>query len=80
LGISIISFKQTNNSLKTVTVYNIKGQLIQALINNQKLSLSEHSFVWDGKTNSGQPVAAGIYFFKMKSGTFSAKRKMILMK
>lgn len=75
-----VKFNQTDNSPTTVAVYNIKGQFIRTLINDQKLSLGEHSFVWDGKTNSGQPVSAGIYFFKMKSGTFSATRKMILMK
>lgn len=79
-GSANVKFNQVENSPTSISIYNVRGQLIRTLINNQKLSPGEHSFTWDGKTNSGQPTAAGIYFFKMTSGKFSSTRKMILMK
>lgn len=75
-----IKFKQIENSPTTISVYNIRGQLIRTLVNNQKLSPGEHTVAWDGKTDSGQPVAAGVYFYKMSYGYFSSKGKMIMIK
>lgn len=79
-GSTNIKFNQIDNSPTTVTIYNIRGQLVRTLVNNQKLSPGEHMVVWDGKTNSGQPAVAGIYFYKITSGRFSSTRKMIVMK
>ena len=79
-GSTTIKFSQIDNSPTTVSIYNIKGQLICTLINNQKLSPGEHSFVWDGKNDEGHPVVAGIYFYKMTSGDFSSIKKMIMLK
>ncbi|MFA7117938.1 MAG: T9SS type A sorting domain-containing protein [Sphaerochaetaceae bacterium] len=79
-GSTTVKFNQVDNSPTTVSIYNTRGQLIRILVNNQKLSPGEHSFTWDGKTNSGQPTAAGIYFYKMISGRFSSTKKMIMMK
>lgn len=75
-----IKFSQIDNSPTTVSIYNAKGQLISTLVNNQKLSPGEHTVAWNGKTNFGQPVAAGIYFYKMSSGRYSSTKKMIMMK
>jgi len=79
-GSTNIKIEQTDNSPTTITVYNLRGQLIRTVVNSQKLSPGEHLFTWDGKNDNGQLAAAGIYFFKMKSGSYSATRKMILMK
>jgi photosystem II stability/assembly factor-like uncharacterized protein len=79
-GSTNVKFTQINNSPTTVAIYNTRGQLVRTLVNDQKLSPGEHIIAWDGKTNSGQLTAAGIYFYKMISGRFSATRKMIMMK
>ncbi len=79
-GSTNITIKQIDNSPTTVAVYNLRGQLISTVVNNQELSPGEHSFSWDGKNDNGQSVAAGIYFFKMISGKYSATRKMLLLR
>lgn len=79
-GSTNITIKQIDNSLTTVAIYNLRGQLIRTVVNNQKLSPGEHSFTWDGKNDDGQLAAAGIYFFKMVSGKYSATRKMLLLR
>jgi len=79
-GSTNVKFNQIDNSPTTVAIYNTRGQLVRTLVNSQKMSPGEHTVAWDGKTDSGQLTAAGIYFFKIKSGHYSATRKMILMK
>lgn len=79
-GSTNIKIRQIDNSSTTVAIYNLRGQLISTVVNNQELSPGEHSFSWDGKNNNGLSVAAGIYFFKMISGKYSATRKMLLLR
>jgi hypothetical protein len=62
----------------TVAIYNIAGQLIRAYSGNANAGVK--SIVWDGKDASGNQVASGIYFYKAQAGSFSATKKMLLMK
>lgn len=79
-GSTNVKVKQLDNSPTTVAIYNLRGQLISTVVNNQELSPGEHSFSWDGKNDNGQSVAAGIYFLKMITGKYSATRKMLLLR
>ncbi len=74
-----VRFESKSRDNVTIEVYNIKGQKVKTLV-NQSLSSGEHQTVWNGKTENNQPVASGMYFFRMKSGNFTATRKIILMK
>jgi hypothetical protein len=79
-GSTSVKFNQIDNSPTTIAIYNTRGQLVRTLVNSQKLSPGEHTVAWDGKTDSSQLTAAGVYFYKMTSGRFSSTRKMIMMK
>jgi hypothetical protein len=80
-GNTNIKFTQIENSPTTVSIYNIKGQLIKTLIDRQNISPGEHFITWDGKNGVNKPVAPGVYFYKMNSGRFSSTTgKIILMK
>ncbi len=62
-----------------IEIYNINGQKINTLINNQ-LAAGNYNIKWNGQNNNGKFVTDGIYFLKMKSGKFASTKKMILMK
>lgn len=67
----------------SITIYNLCGQLIYSLNQNQ-LPAGNHELVWDGVNNQGQPVASGIYFLQIRvksiheSGVY--QKKMVLLK
>jgi flagellar hook assembly protein FlgD len=46
----------------------------------QPLQSGSHSIIWDGTDSLAQPVSSGIYFYRMRVGSYTASRKMILMK
>jgi len=74
-----LTLKQgADHSLTTVAVYNMRGQLVRRLLDSQSI-LGEYSITWDGKNEHGEKLEAGIYFFKIKSGSYSATRKTILI-
>ena len=35
---------------------------------------------WDGKTESGESVASGTYFYQIEAGGYSQARKMMILK
>ena len=74
-----ISYNIKNPGLVTLNIFNIKGQKVKTLVDDRKTA-GNHSVVWNGKDDNNKNVASGIYFYKMRSGTYSSTKKMILMK
>ena len=35
---------------------------------------------WDGKSDAGEPVSAGVYFCHLKAGDYSAVRRMVVVR
>ncbi|MCK5050938.1 MAG: T9SS type A sorting domain-containing protein [Candidatus Cloacimonetes bacterium] len=74
-----ISFSTLEESKVGLSIYNMKGQHVKTLLNEQ-LSVGQHSVIWDGSDSNGKRVGSGIYFYKMKTGNFQQTKKMILLK
>ncbi|MGH1363750.1 MAG: FlgD immunoglobulin-like domain containing protein [Calditrichia bacterium] len=71
-----VAAEQTFVSLK---VYDISGREVRTLINEQ-VSAGQFAIEWDGKNNSGQEVAGGIYLYRLTAGNFVQTRKMTFLK
>jgi hypothetical protein len=63
----------------SIEVFNIKGQKVKTLV-NEHMTAGDHNVVWDGKNTNNKSVSSGIYFYKMKTGSYISTKKMILMK
>lgn len=74
-----IVFNLQENSEVQIDIFNIKGQKIRSLLNDQIIA-GEHSIVWDGKDYSGKEVGTGLYFYKLKVNNVEIVKKCILMK
>jgi hypothetical protein len=60
-----IEFSLQNNSSIELSIFNIKGQKIKTLIQNDFVKGS-HSILWNGVDEANNPVCSGIYFYKLK--------------
>jgi len=60
-------------------IYNLQGELIRTLINEEK-SPGIYQLYWDGLDEAGNNVATGIYLYRIRAGEFDATKKMILIK
>lgn len=75
-----ISFDLASAGEVSLDIFNIKGQLVKRLAQDQKLPAGSHSFVWDGKDDSGKNLSSGIYLYRLQNGKYSHSKKMIMMK
>ena len=58
----------------------MRGQRVR-MLHEGPLGAGWRTVVWDGKDNSGQPSASGVYFLRAESpGAPTATRKMMLVK
>jgi hypothetical protein len=62
-----------------LTVYNMMGQKVNTLVDEQKTS-GVYSVNWDGTNSSGQKLPSGMYFYKLEMGSQELSKKMFLMK
>jgi len=74
-----INFNLKKDSKVSLKVFNVRGQLIKTLIDEQ-LVTSIYDVVWNGKNDSGTPVSSGVYLYKLQADTESAVKKCILLK
>lgn len=74
-----ISFRLASPGQATMTIFNLKGQVIRTLV-NQRLAAGEFSLVWDGTDESGQTVASGIYLYRLQVRNRSVSKKMTLLR
>lgn len=74
-----IRFSIASKEHVSVEVYNILGQRVRTLVNE---SLEANTYVrdWDGRSDAGERVSNGIYFYKMVAGDFSDTKKTVLLK
>lgn len=74
-----ISFALPSAGDVELSVFNILGQKIRMLV-NQSLPAGSHEVTWQGTADNGQPVASGVYFYRLTSGDVKLSRKMMLLK
>ncbi|MDP8203468.1 MAG: FlgD immunoglobulin-like domain containing protein [Candidatus Tenebribacter mawsonii] len=75
-----ISFSVTQNSdFVNLEVYNIKGQKVKTLL-NEEMQNGKHTTVWYGLDSNNKPVSSGIYLYKIKVGNQESVKRMLLLK
>ena len=74
-----IQFTLPQPSNVKIDVYNITGQLITSLTNNE-FNIGTHTVKWNGKDDSGNSVSSGIYLYRMAANNFIEAKRMLLLK
>ncbi len=74
-----IAYSLKTSGLVSLDIYNVKGQKVKTLINDNQ-EAGSHTAVWNGRDDKGNNVSSGVYFYKLKSGNYTSTRKMILLK
>lgn len=60
-------------------VFNQLGQTVRTLVDS-RMKAGTYRIKWDGKTEAGNSISSGVYFYSLEAGDFSQIRKMTLVK
>lgn len=74
-----ISYQLPASGDVRLEIYNLRGQLVNTLI-NAKQDSGYHSITWNGTDSNNHGVASGVYFYRLCSAGKNVTRKMLLMK
>jgi hypothetical protein len=71
-------------SVVTLEVFNVLGQRVRTLVSDIQAA-GYRTMEWDGRSNSGQQLASGVYFLQIAARgengkSFTSVRKLMLMK
>ncbi len=74
-----LSFSLPTQMPVRLDIYNVKGQLVNTLINSP-LPAGDHTVVWNGLDSGNRSVSSGVYYYRIKTTQGEQTRKMLLLK
>ena len=60
-------------------IYDVSGRCVCTLVNGE-MDPGRYSMIWDGLNSSGKAVADGVYFVRVSAGSFTAARKLVVLR
>ncbi|MBI4535063.1 MAG: T9SS type A sorting domain-containing protein [Ignavibacteriae bacterium] len=75
-----IKFKVQSSKLVTLRVYNVLGQEVATLV-NEELQPGSYEVAWDARlVNGAWGLASGVYLYRLTVGSFSETKKFLLLR
>lgn len=74
-----IRFAMKDKGLAALRVYNLSGQLVRELVNEQRAA-GEYTASWDGRDDRGVVTASGVYFIRLETGNQVKLSKVTLVR
>ena len=79
-----IPFQLSQDTEVIVTIYDVLGELVRQLelgmVRAGRYVTAGQAAYWDGKTEVGEAVSSGTYFYQLKAGDYTETRKMVILK
>ena len=68
----------------TAKIYDVAGKQIRIIQLGHILAgnyvESSKAIYWDGRSNNGEFVSSGTYFYQIQAGDYTETRKMVILK
>jgi hypothetical protein len=75
-----ITYQLPNITKVSLSIYNVLGQLVDILVNDEIQSAGLHSTHWDGKNEKGTNMSSGLYLFTLKTKDYVKVSTMLMIK
>ena len=76
---TIIPYQLPTATWVRLEVFNVLGQRVATLVNEEHSRAGFHAAVWDATNAAGQAVAAGVYMYRLIAGGEQHTRRMVLV-
>ena len=79
-----IPYQLAQDSTVIARIYDVTGKQIRMIelghIPAGSYVESSKAIYWDGKTDTGEQVSSGTYFYQIEAGDYTETRKMVILK
>jgi len=79
-----IPYQLADSAEVYLTIYDVHGRIVRHLNLGRKsagmYADREKAAYWNGRNDLGERVSSGLYFYRLKAGSFSAVRRMVIAK
>jgi hypothetical protein len=75
-----IDFSVAAGGRVTVRIYDAAGRLVRTLFDREVPAGSSGRVAWDGLDDRGAACASGVYLCRVRTESFEASRKLVLLK
>ena len=79
-----IPYQLAESADVTLTIHDINGKLVRRLVLGHQAAgiyrSQNRAVYWDGQNQLGESVASGLYFYTLTADTFTATRRMLILK
>ena len=77
---AVLSFRTEEAGIASVDLFDVKGRLVRRLLDHEPLPVGDHDLRIDGRNDSGEKLASGIYFFRVRAGNDQATGQLAILK
>jgi len=79
-GTAVISFGIVKKENVEVTIFDVGGRRVKKLADRVFEGGKNHELRWDGTTEEGRRVSSGVYFYQLRSPSFTSQKKLTVLR
>jgi subtilisin family serine protease len=73
-----IAFDLPREGGVTLKVYDLSGRMVR-MVTDRWYSAGNHYVNWDGRDNEGNPLASGVYFYRLQAPDYVSTLRMLML-
>jgi len=78
-GEARIAFGLQKTERVQLRVFDVTGRLVKTVADRSFQAGVQHVVIWDGTNDTGQKVKNGVYFYQLKSATWTSQKKLAVL-
>jgi len=63
----------------TIEIFDVNGRLVDLAL-SKKMPAGKHAISWTANSANGRPLASGVYYYRLRTPSFSTIKKMVLIR
>jgi hypothetical protein len=76
----VLTFTTSKPGRVAANLYDVHGRLVRRLVEDRLMPAGTHSARIDGRNDSGQSLASGVYYYEVKSADGTASGRVVVLK
>jgi predicted GH43/DUF377 family glycosyl hydrolase len=77
---TVIPYHLLESAPVSLQVFDVAGRLVRRLLDDDAVGAGTHAVPWDGRDDTGRPVSAGVYFYRLAVAGSVETRRMTMIK